>query len=68
MAREDKGRPVATWRRPLGEEVRRLFQGLRMSCACLHFFVKCEMRVKYHDLQTLSSGVDGWALLGGSGV
>ena len=23
VAREDKGRPIATWRRPLGEKVRR---------------------------------------------
>ena len=23
MAREDKGRPIATWRRPLGEKVKR---------------------------------------------
>ena len=28
VAREDKGRPIATWRRPLGEEVRRNIQVL----------------------------------------
>ena len=28
VAREDKGRPIATWRRPLGEKVRRTILGL----------------------------------------
>ena len=35
MAHEDKGRPIATWRRPIGEKVRRSMWHMKIKAGPL---------------------------------